>query len=40
MTRRVIEHFVKDTTTPEQRKAQALNWLATLSVEVTQESDA
>lgn len=30
MTRRVLDRFVKDTTTPEQRQAQALDWLTTL----------
>lgn len=40
MTRRVIEHFVKDDTTAEQRKAQALSWLATLGANVEQEGGA
>jgi len=31
VTRRVLDRFLKDGTTPEQRKAQALDWLEALS---------
>lgn len=40
MTRRVLDRFVKDNTTPEQRQAQALNWLDRLSDEAEPEGGA
>jgi predicted ATPase len=32
MTRRVLDRFIKDPRTPQERQAQALDWLATLAV--------
>lgn len=33
MTRRVLDRFVKDSSTPDQRQAQALDWLASLQAD-------
>ena len=40
MTRRVLDRFLKDNTTPEQRQAQALDWLASLSADAEPEDGA